>query len=161
MASTQQHLIAAQRVVVPTANLDATLTAAVDALLAGPTAPEVAAGDVTAFSNGVRLLSADVTGGVTTRVATVNFNQAFGEISGSLQVLAVAQVVFTVTHQLGQTTGVQFEIQGVPIEVPSASGAQVPGPVHLAQYATRGPLSTTPTTATPTTAAAPATTTPG
>lgn len=125
--STQQYLVPSQRLVAPPAPLAAVL----DALLVGPTTSETALGVQTALSSTVRVLGASVTNGV----ATVNFNSAFGQITGPQQVLAVAQVVFTVTGQLTAETGVQFEISGSPTNVPIATGAQVPGPVHLLQYA--------------------------
>jgi spore germination protein GerM len=128
---TAQHLVSSQRLVAPPAQLSAVL----DALLAGPTASELALGVQTAISSGVRVLGASVDGGV----ATVNFNSAFGQISGPQQVLAVAQVVFTVTSQLTPETGVAFEIGGTPTDVPIATGAQVPGPVHLLQYVALAP----------------------
>jgi spore germination protein GerM len=131
VSSTGQNLVSSQRLVAPPAQLSAVL----DALLAGPTAGEAALGTQTAISSGVRVLGASVNDGV----ATVNFNSAFGEISGPQQILAVAQVVFTVTSQLSPETGVTFEIGGTPTNVPIATGAQVPGPVHLLQYVALAP----------------------
>jgi len=154
VASTGQNLVSSQRLVAPPAQLSAVL----DALLAGPTAGELALGTQTAISSEVRVLGASVNGGV----ATVNFNSAFGEIVGPQQVLAVAQVVFTVTSQLSPETGVTFEIGGTPTNVPIATGAQVPGPVHLLQYVALAPPppgSPTATTAPPGASPAGATTT--
>jgi len=132
---TQQNLVSTQRLVAPPAPLDTVL----DALLAGPTVAESALGISTAFPSSVRVLSATVANGV----ATVNFNAAFGNISGQSAVLAVAQVVFTVTSELTPETGVLFEIEGTPTTVPDASGAQVAGPVHVLQYLTLAPGSKT------------------
>ena len=68
-------------------------------------------------------------------VVTVNFNDAFGEITGTNTELAVAQVVATVwPRRAAATTGVIFEIDGEPTSVPVASGAQVSGPVYLSQF---------------------------
>ena len=67
-------------------------------------------------------------------VVTVDFNTAFGLISGTQEVQAVAQVVFTVTKQVGRQIGVQFEIEGVPTDVPTATGAEVAGPVSYDKY---------------------------
>jgi len=146
--STSQYLVSSQRLVAPPAQLSAVL----DALLAGPTASELAIGTQTALSSGVSVLGASVAGGV----ATVNFNSAFGQITGPQQILAVAQVVFTVTSQLTPETGVTFEISGTPTNVPIATGAQVPGPVHLLQYAALAPPAPgSTTTTTPAGAAAP------
>jgi spore germination protein GerM len=48
-------------------------------------------------------------------------------------------VVFTVTQQAG-VTGVLFQIAGKPTDVPTASGAQVPGPVDRSSYQPQAPL---------------------
>jgi len=154
VSSNGQNLVSSQRLVAPPAQLSAVL----DALLAGPTAGELALGTQTAIGSGVRALGASVNGGV----ATVNFNSAFGDLSGPQQVLAVAQVVFTVTGQLSPETGVTFEIDGTPTNVPIATGAQVPGPVHLLQYVALAPPppgSPTTTTTTPPGAGPPGATT--
>ena len=68
-------------------------------------------------------------------LVTVNFNDAFGQITGSFTELAVAQVVATVVSQSRLGTGVVFEIDGAPTSVPIASGVQVQGPVYLWQFA--------------------------
>jgi len=125
------HLVAATReVAVP-----ASLTQVVGALLAGPTATEAAEG-VQSFLNrtGVQVTLA-ATGGV----ATVNFTSDPILVVGPDQTLAIAQVVYTVTQQPG-VTGVTFEIAGKAIEVPTAAGAQVPGPVARADYVPQAPL---------------------
>jgi hypothetical protein len=111
----------------------APLTSIITSMLAGPDGAESAAGLTTDIPNDVVVLSA-VTQGT---VVTVNFNDAFGEITGSATELAVAQVVATVVTQSGLGTGVLFEIDGDAISVPIASGAQVPGPVYLWQIITR------------------------
>ena len=66
-------------------------------------------------------------------VVTVNFNEAFGEITGADTELAVAQVVATVVAANKPGTSVLFEIDGEPISVPISTGAQVSGPVYLWQ----------------------------
>jgi spore germination protein GerM len=125
------HLVAATReVAVP-----ASLTQVVGALLAGPTATEAAEG-IQSFLNrtGVQV-TLSPTGGV----ATVNFTSDPILVVGPDQTLAIAQVVYTVTQQPG-VTGVSFDIAGKAIEVPTAAGAQVPGPVTRADYAPQAPL---------------------
>ncbi len=89
VAASQQFLTPAARSVGPSA---ATLTTVLRVLLRGPTPLEAEQGTVTAITNDVRLLHSSYAAGV----ATVDFNQAFGEISGSTLILAVAQVVYTV-----------------------------------------------------------------
>lgn len=158
VSPTGQDLVPSQRLVAPSA----TLTTVLEALLAGPTALEEQKGLRTAFSGDVKLIKARLT----PTVATVDFNQTFGQISGTELVLAVAQVVYTVTGDTNGSIGVQFEITGQPKEVPTATGAEVPGPVHLQQYVAltpSAPPTTTTTTSTTTTttpvAAAPKATT--
>ena len=132
VSPTHQSLVPAVRSVAP----PATLTEVLDVLLAGPTTVELPTRrSPPPSAASVRVRSAAVSGDV----ATVDFNSAFGQISGTQQVLAVAQVVYTVTSQLGTTLGVQFEIAGTPVPVPTASGAQVSGPVHLLDYVTLAP----------------------
>jgi spore germination protein GerM len=113
-----------------------TLRTVVHALLAGPTTVEKSYGVRTAISQDVQLLRAKPerpTG--TTGVVTLDFNQAFGAISGTQQVVAVAQIVYTVTAYLGVGYGVEFQIDGVPTDVPTATGAQVTGAVRRTTYA--------------------------
>ncbi len=139
---TRQSLVPSARSVAP----PETLTEVLDVLLAGPTTLEAARRVTTALSSNVRVRSATVSG----TIATINFNTAFEEISGTAQVLAVAQVVYTVTGQLGTEVGVQFAIDGTPVPVPTATGAEVTGPVHLLDYVALAPASSSrPTAAAP------------
>jgi hypothetical protein len=114
--------------------IPAPLKSVVASLLGGPSRTEESAkGITTAIPSNVQVLSA--TESKNPPLVTVNFNVAFGQITGSFTELAVAQVVFTVvteSEQLG--TGVIFEIEGQTISVPVASGAQVSGPVYLSQF---------------------------
>jgi hypothetical protein len=125
------HLVAANReVAVP-----ATLSQLLGALLAGPTATETAAG-IQSYLGGTNVsVSATQANGV----ATVHFHTNPIQVVGPDQTLAIAQVVYTATQQAG-VTGVTFAIDGKPIEVPTAAGAQVPGPVGRADYAPEAPL---------------------
>lgn len=134
VGATDQMLTTAQRTV-PTDN---TLRTVLRALLSGPTTVEQSDGVRSAISPDVHLLRAKPerpTGG--TAVVTLDFNQAFGQISisGTQQVLAVAQIVYTTTGYMGTGYGVQFQIDGVPTDVPTASGAQVAGAVRRTTYA--------------------------
>lgn len=108
-----------------------TLQGILQLLVAGPTTLEATNGYQSAFNRTVRVLGADA---VATR-ATVDFNRAFGLISGVQEVLAVAQVVLTITTDEPAITEVAFQIEGQPAEVPSATGALEPSPVTRAQYA--------------------------
>jgi spore germination protein GerM len=125
------HLVAAGReVAVP-----ASLTQVVGALLAGPTATESASG-IQSFLNRTGV---QVTLAATTGVATVSFTTNPIQVVGPDQTLAIAQVVYTLTQQPG-VTGVTFEIAGKSIEVPTAAGAQVPGPVARTDFLPQAPL---------------------
>jgi hypothetical protein len=126
LLSVNQQLVAVNRVVVSPAPLSSVLTS----LLAGPTSSETDNGTTTAIPNDVVVLSAVAQGAI----VTVNFNQAFGAITGASTELAVAQVVATIAAQNGPDTGVIFEIDGQSTSVPIASGAQVPGPVYILQF---------------------------
>ena len=125
------HLVAVTReVAVP-----ASLTQVLGALLAGPTATESASGILSYLGDTGVQVTTDAASGV----ATVHFATDPIQVVGPDQTLAIAQVVYTVTQQPG-ITGVSFEIGGTPIEVPTAAGAQVPGPVGRADYAPQAPL---------------------
>jgi len=129
----------------------ATLTSVLNALLRGPYANEIEeSGTRTALTSDVELLHSAVAG----KTVTVDFNQAFGEISGTQEILAVAQVVYTVTAQFPTSSSpvqVQFELDGLPVQVPNQNGAEVPGTVTIADYQaftpTHAPGATTTTAA--------------
>ena len=130
LVAPSQHVIAVSRDV----QLPATLTDILGALLEGPTSAESSAG-LQSFLTGTNTqVSASVAGGV----ATVDFTGNPVQVVGPNQTLAIAQVVFTVTQQAG-VTGVLFEIAGKPTDVPTASGAQVPGPVDRTSYLPQAP----------------------
>ncbi len=125
------HLVATTReVAVP-----ASLTQVTGALLAGPTMTESASGIQSFLSR----TGVQVTLDAPTGVATVDFTSDPIQVVGPDQTLAIAQVVYTLTQQAG-VTGVSFEIAGKAIEVPTAAGAQVPGPVNRADYAPQAPI---------------------
>ncbi|MGO8870541.1 MAG: GerMN domain-containing protein [Acidimicrobiales bacterium] len=130
LVAPNQHVIAVSRDV----SNPPTLTDIVSALLVGPTATESAAGLLT-FLVGSTGVSVTVVNGI----ATVDFASNPIQVVGPNQTLAIAQVVFTVTQQPG-VIGVLFEIGGKPIEVPTASGAQVAGPVGQTSYLPQAPL---------------------
>lgn len=125
------NLVAATReVAVP-----ASLTQVTGALLAGPTTTESASGIQSFLSRtGVQVALTTATG-----VATVDFTSNPIQVVGPDQTLAISQVVYTLTQQPG-VTGVSFEIAGKAIEVPTAAGVQVPGPVARADYVPQAPL---------------------
>jgi germination protein M len=87
-------------------------------LLAGPTAREAASGKTTDIPAGTRLVSLDLRGSI----ATVDVSSPFGNVGGSSQVLAVAQIVWTLTASKYIDT-VRFVLNGKRIEVPNGSGS--------------------------------------
>jgi spore germination protein GerM len=123
-ADANDALTPADRLVSAPAQLPAIITA----LIAGPSSGESAAGLTTAIPSDVAVLSAAATA---QNVVTVNFNTAFGLISGTALEQAVAQVVTTVVDEIGLGTGVVFEINGTHTSVPIANGSLVAGPVYL------------------------------
>lgn len=132
------HLTPRSRNIAPPANL----TQVVNALLLGPTASE-SAGGIQSFVTSPSASSTPNRAVVTVAngIATVNFATNPVQVVGATQtLLAIAQVVFTVTQQ-PNVTGVLFEIAGQPIEVPvGPNGALVPGPVNQSQYGAQAPV---------------------
>lgn len=107
------------------------------ALLGGPTDEEAGGGLRSAISAQTALISVLVDGGV----ARVDLTGSFADIGGQEQILAVAQLVFTATTVEG-VSGVQFALDGQPVEVPRADGTLTPGPlgqVHFASLASGRP----------------------
>ncbi len=126
---------------------DATLATIIHSLLSGPTTAEQALQIRTALGAGIRLLSASVTSAK--KSATLDFNTHFFTLSGTQEVLGVAQVVYTVNSVM-PGTAVTFEIEGGPIEVPVESGALATTiAVHESQYASLLTTTTPTTTTTP------------
>jgi len=113
------------------------LQSVLGALVAGPTATESGAGLQTALAQ-TTVIDASIAGGI----ATVNLGGTFGQLVGPPQIQAVAQVVFTASSLPG-ITGVTFELSGSPVEVPVASGVEVPI-ANTSQFAILAP--TTPGT---------------
>ena len=90
--------------------------------MAGPTDAESEAGLQSALPAQTTVIDATIgTGGI----ATVNLGGTFAQLVGPPQIQAVAQVVFTASAVPG-VTGVTFELSGQPVEVPVASGVEVP-----------------------------------
>jgi len=115
--------------------LNATLTEVLEALLEGPTATESSMG-LTTYLTGTKVR---VTARVSAGVATVDFSSSPVQVVGAPETLAVAQVVFTATGLPG-VSSVLFEIAGQPSNVPTASGASVPGPVDRSSYQPQAPV---------------------
>lgn len=125
-----QRLVAVQRDVE-----DVSVANRVGLLLVGPTSTEAAGGMTsTVPPQSLRPVVVDTTSGV----AYVEATSAFTEISGANQLLAVAQVVWTVTEQRG-TNRVSIVVNGEALEVPTDEGlSRVP--VERDQYLSVAPL---------------------
>ncbi len=109
--------------------------AAVEALLAGPTSAETAAGMVTLIPAGTELLSVMISG----REVRVDLTGVFGSGGGSMSVLGrLAQMVFTLTQFEGIDT-VRFSLDGEPITQITGEGVGVDG-VTRATFTDMAPL---------------------
>jgi hypothetical protein len=103
---------------------------ALEALLAGPSAVETAAGVSTAIPEGTRLLGVSIEDGI----ATVDLSAEYESGGGSLSMfMRLAQVVYTVT-QFPTVQSVLFELDGQPVEVFSGEGIVLDGPVTREDY---------------------------
>jgi spore germination protein GerM len=104
--------------------------AALRQLLNGPTPADVQAGDTTSVPTQTKLISLDVAG----TVGNADLTKEFTGIGGSDQILAVAQIVLTLTSS-PQIRSVTFAIDGQPIEVPDGVGSLSSRPRTAADYA--------------------------
>jgi len=132
LVTSSGHLVAVTREV-PAAQ--ESLAAVLDALVRGPSNTEAAAGLSSSVPAQTTVLGAVVGAG---GVATVNLGGTFGQLVGQAQIQAVAQLVFTATALPG-VTSVAFELAGQAVDVPVASGAQVPT-ANRTQFAPLAPL---------------------
>jgi hypothetical protein len=106
----QGKLFVTERTVPATAGVG---WAALDRVLAGPSAAEYAAGVRSQIPAGTRLLGLRITAGT----ATADLTSSFGSAAGpSTMPLRIAQVVYTLT-QFPSVTGVRFEINGQGVTV--------------------------------------------
>lgn len=88
-------------------------------------------------SSGIRraLNDASMVGEVsrTASVASVELDESFDELAPHEQVLALGQIVFTLTER-DEVDRVQFNRDKVPLTIPTASGSLVDGPVSRYDY---------------------------
>ena len=108
---------------------------ALRSLLQGPTPTESAHGLVTDIPAQTRLYSLDLRG----KTATVDLSSTFGAAGGSQQVLAIAQIVYTVTSSR-YIDAVQFSLAGRPVEVPNGTGSLAPGARTRADFRREAPV---------------------
>jgi spore germination protein GerM len=110
--------------------------AALEQLLAGPTAAERAAGLGTAVPAGTRLLGLDIANGT----ATVDLSQELVSGGGSLSMRErLAQVVFTLT-QFPSVERVAFRVAGTPTTVFGGEGVMLDPQVDRSDFADTTPL---------------------
>lgn len=93
------------------------------AVVAGPTEAEQVDGVRTALTGEVRLA-----GTVTASVPLIDLTESFAQIELEEQILALGQLVFTLTAVPG-VTGVSFALSGRPVEVPTGDGTLERGPL--------------------------------
>jgi germination protein M len=112
------------------AKTSAIATASMEALLAGPTAAEQAAGLGTTIPAGTRLLKLGIADGV----ATVDLSQEFGSGGGSLSMTSrVAEVVYTLTR-FPTVRSVRFLMEGAPVDALGGEGLVLAEPQRRADW---------------------------
>lgn len=111
-----------------------TSTEALELLTTGPTRAEVISGLRTALAPQPLTVDEGLPGGITSVAVTPEF----AGVTGPNQLLAVAQVVWTLTD-LDETSEVRFLVEGDPVEVPTDGGLteQPVGRDHFASVAPR------------------------
>lgn len=101
----------------------------IGSLLSGVTEPEDRSGLSSSIPSGTELLGLEVAD----RVATVDLSADFASVGGQQEILAIAQIVLTLT-ELDGIDGVVFELDGVRTDVPIADGALATVAVTLDDY---------------------------
>jgi spore germination protein GerM len=116
-------------------NREAPAGAALEALLAGPTAEDE--GRLTEIPEGTRLLGVSIDDA---GVLTADLSEEFGSGGGTLSMrVRLAQVVFTAT-QFPTVKGVLFAIEGNPITTLGGEGIVIDRPQTRADYEDETPL---------------------
>ena len=100
----------------------------------GPTAAERGQGFRTALPRDLRLA-----GTVAAAVPLIEVSESFARVEGEEQILALAQLVFTLTGLPG-VEGVSFALAGRPVEVPTGDGVLKRGPLRRADFQAVAPL---------------------
>ena len=125
--SRDEMICAAARVIPKTQQVGA---AAMKALLEGPTDVEEEAGMVTNIPAGTTFLGLAIDDGV----ATVDLSKEYASGGGSLSMMMrLAEVVFTLT-QFPTVEGVNFKLDGEPIDVLGGEGLILDHPMSRADY---------------------------
>lgn len=106
------------------------LASVLDALIGGPSATEVDDGLRSAVPSTTEVRAVTVDGDT----AVVDLSEEFASIGGQRELLAVGQVVLTVTTFPG-VRQVLLRLDGRPTALPRPDGSLVDGPVALSDYA--------------------------
>lgn len=108
---------------------DASLGAVLDELEEGPSDLEANAGLRSALTEIDAVAGIEVVDGI----AEVELSEGFRDISGSEQLVALAQIVYTATARpgIGQ---VSFSLDGEPVEIPIGDGSLTSGTVTRSDY---------------------------
>jgi spore germination protein GerM len=123
------------------------LTAILEYLVTGPSAIEITSGVTTFIPGDTRVLSVSAP---VNNVITVDFSDGLRRVTGAAQVQAVEQIVYTIDSvSIPQTTGILFQIGGLPISVPKGNGTETDGPVSAGDYPNATTTTTTQTLAPP------------
>lgn len=112
---------------------EAELADLVELLVTGPTEVERSLGITTAVPPGA--VAAVSSGG---GAAQVELATSFGDIRSGDQILALGQIVYTLTNQPG-IGGVEFTLDGTPVEVPLADGSRSDGPLSRDDFEALAP----------------------
>jgi spore germination protein GerM len=83
----------------------------------------------TAIPEGTELHGARLDG----TTLTLNLGEELNTVQGERQTIAIAQIVFTAT-ELRSVTGVRFQIEGTPVEVPKGDGTLTSSPLKRSDY---------------------------
>ena len=125
-----------ERTLIPVARRveDQALATVLEQVERGPTDSESAAGLRSALTDSDVIVGTDITG----TTATVDLADSFSTISGSEQLVAIAQLVYTATAT-GEVSQVVFTLEGRPVEIPHGDGSLTGGPVTRDDYREVGP----------------------
>lgn len=115
-----------------------TTTDVLDLLLEGPTRVEAADGIRTALAPEV----VGVEDALPDGTVTLSLTRGFTGLTGGNQLLAVAQVVWSLT-ELPAISGVRFTVEGAPVEVPTDRGLTA-STVEREDYASVAPATASP-----------------
>jgi germination protein M len=130
--SRDEKVCAASRVIPKTQQVGA---AAMKALLEGPTEIEKQGGMWSSVPKGTTFLGLDIKDGI----ATVDLSKEYSSGGGSLSMMMrLAEVVFTLT-QFPTVEGVNFKLDGKPIDVLGGEGIIIDHPMSRADYEDMSP----------------------